>query len=107
MRNILYAFFSESSVPKIGSSFYTTTDEVKVRVTHLSKNMQMTDWLGPVMDDYGRMTKVQKSIPEDRVFVGEVWSDSHAFDPDHMSPNLAYTQEFLDFLRGSNAKEEE
>lgn len=92
MKLKLYAFFSESSVEKIGSSFWTTLTGKKVRATHVSRDMKLTEFLGPVLDDYGRAVGESPAhLPADILFAGEVWSDSHEYDLDHMDPNLSHS----------------
>ena len=93
MKTVLYAFFSESSVLKMGSSFWTTTEDQQVRATHVSRNMNLTDFQGTVTDDYGRgLSEKPEPLPEDLTFVGPVWSDSHTFDYEHMDPNLSWSR---------------
>lgn len=88
MRNILYAFFAESVVPTQGSTFYTTVRGARVRVTHVSYDTKLSEWS-------------RNALPDDLVWVGEVWSDSCQYDPDHMDPNLSYGTEFLETLRAT------
>ena len=88
MKKIMYAFFSESSVPKKGSTFWTTLAGERIRATHVSRDMALTDFQRPVTDAYGRVTSnTPATLPEDLVFAGEVWSDTCVMDPDNLHPD--------------------
>jgi hypothetical protein len=93
MRKLLFAFFSESSVEKTASCFWTTTGGQKISATHVSRDMSLSDFQKPVTDDYGRVISEEPTpLPSDLVFVGGVWADSVELDYDHMDPNLSWSK---------------
>lgn len=101
MPAVLYAYYSESSVPTGGSSYWTLCTGGRVRATHVYASKNMESRLEPHIDEYGRLVPAPP-LPEDLVYQGEVYSDSFRFDPDHMDPHLSYGPEFLAALKASS-----